>query len=579
MKRILCGMAAVIMAVVSVGCGAMQNGADNTPAPTGDQLAAMSVEGLKEEYDFSFSKRDLSQDIDTAVASILLADGATSVTGTGVTVDGNVVTITDEGVYIVSGELTDGCITVEADKEDKVQLVFDGVSISSNSGSPMVILTADKVFITVLEGTENFLSDGEDYPDEEIDACVYSKEDLTINGTGSLTVQGNYKHGIVSKDDLVVAECALAVAAPGDGVRGKDALKICEAVMTVTAGGDGMLSDNSEDSGRGYVYMQSGAVAIAAGADGIQAQNVIYIADGAVDIAVSGTDEYSTLCGMSAEQAIAVTDGVITLDARDDGISCGGDIGIDGGSITISAGDDGIHSDTSLVINGGEIRITSSLEALEAANITVNGGRIDAVSDDDGMNAAGGSDAADDTGGRPRRGGMGDGFAADADAFIAIHGGYIWLDAGGDGVDSNGSFTMSGGTLLISGSMGNDNSAIDYQTSGTVSGGVVVAIGSVGMAQSFESRGSAQSSISCRFQGTMDAGTMVTMKNADGRAILSFTAPKQFQSVVISCPELASGEGYEFFVGGTVSEADEHGFAYGDIGLEGGESVGMVTAG
>lgn len=583
----------ILSAAMLFGCDGDNDDSKSTPAPTeqdGSSYPATNDDTtsdvLSEIYDFTFSKRDTSVEYDSATAIIELADDATVVTGSGVAVDDNTVTISAEGVFYFSGALSNGRIVVRASKEDKIQLVFDGVSITSLDGAPIEIWVADKVFITLVNNTVSTLRDAVEYADKssEVDSCIYSKEDLTINGSGELIVHGTYKHGVVSKDDLVIAVCKLSVYAVKDGLRGKDSVKIKGADISVVAGSDGMISDNAEDVGRGYIYFESGKLTVTADNDGLQAQNIVYVCGGTMVVSTGGgaasasnanSASASSAKGLKADAAINIDGGDVTIDSRDDAIHSSGDVTINGGAINIATGDDGIHADDALVINDGTIAITESYEGLEATNISVMGGTIELVSSDDGMNAAGGGEAVEQGGAghRPNE------FAADSDAFIKICGGYIWLDVMGDGIDSNGDFYMNGGTLLVSGPVSDANGAIDYQGQGVVNGGVVVAIGSSGMAQSFDTDASEQDSLSLRFNGTMPVGTIVTMCDSQGNPILSFTASKQFESIVMSCPELISGSVYEFFLGGTVGGADSHGFAYGAaLTFSDGESAGTVTA-
>ena len=167
------------------------------------------------------------------------------------TADGADVTITAAGTYLVKGAATDATLTVNAAKTDKIQLVFDGVSLSCTDGPAVYIKCADKVFITLADGSENFLSDGSSYEivddGSTLDAALFSKEDLTVNGSGSLTVNGNYKHGIVSKDDLIITGGVITVTSVKAGIDGKDCVKIGGGTIRITAGSDGIRSSNDED--------------------------------------------------------------------------------------------------------------------------------------------------------------------------------------------------------------------------------------------------------------------------------------------------------------------------------------------
>jgi len=228
---------------------------------------------------FDFTDRDSEGEYDpTTSVQITLADSACKVNGVGATAKDSNVSITAEGTYILSGSISDGSITVDADDTAKIRLVLNGVDITNKSGAALYIKGADKVFVTLADGTENSLADGDSYAqtdgDTTVDAALFSRADLTLNGSGSLTVKGNYKHGVVSKDDLVITAGELTVTSKNVGLNGKDCVKISNADIAINAGSDGIRSDNEEDADRGYIYIESGKLNITAQNDGIQAQTV-----------------------------------------------------------------------------------------------------------------------------------------------------------------------------------------------------------------------------------------------------------------------------------------------------------------
>ena len=234
------------------------------------------------EMDFSYSDRDQNPDYDAESATLIcFSDSGSTVTGNGASASGTDVTITAAGTYLLTGTASDAVLTVSASKTDKIQLVLNGLSLSCTDGPAVYIQSADKVFITLAENSENFLSDGNSYEITDdgstLDAALFSKEDLTINGTGKLTVIGNYKHGIVSKDDLVVTGGILSITSVKVGLCGKDCVKINAGEITIDAGSDGIRSDNDEDTSCGYVYISGGTLHITAGNDGIQAETVLNI--------------------------------------------------------------------------------------------------------------------------------------------------------------------------------------------------------------------------------------------------------------------------------------------------------------
>ena len=539
------------------------------------------------EMDFEFSNRDLIGEYSDGT-QIIFANGGSTVSGTGAVANGADVAITAAGTYIISGT-ADATLTVECGKEDKIQLVLNGVTLSSSDGPAIYIKSADKVFITLADGAVNTLSDGSSYEivDEEttLDAALFSREDLTVNGMGTLNVNGNYKHGIVSKDDLVIASGVINVTSQNVGLNGKDCVKIADGTITIDAGSDGIRSDNEEDANRGYIYISGGKINIEAGNDGIQAQTVLKVDGGDITVKTGGgsanassssngdfnygwgmwgggygyggsTSSSSTsesAKGFKAVSDIVISGGTFNIDSSDDSIHSNGSINITSGDFTISSGDDGIHADTALVVGGGNVNITKSYEGIEGTDIVISGGSISIVASDDGLNAAGGNDGSS-MGGRP-----GQNMFSGTTGTLTISGGYMFVDADGDGLDSNGSLTVTGGVTLVSGPTNSGNGALDYGSSATVTGGVVVALGASGMAMGFTSaqnQGAMLYSFSSR-----SGGTSFAVCDADGKVVVSFTSSKTYQSVAVTAPGIQSGSTYTIVVGAAVDGADANGYA------------------
>lgn len=297
-----------------------------------------------------FTTGDLEASWDaTGATTITLSDEGTEISGTGAYVNGSDVVIRNAGTYVVSGRLTDGSLTVDAYASSKVWILLDGVDLTCAEDAAFRVDEADKVFLTLAEGTENRLASGSEYSqtalDDGRDGALFARDDLTINGSGSLTVTAAYKHGLVANDDLVITGGTLTVTAPADAVRANDSLRIREAGITVTAGDDGLVVDNDD----GWFYMESGTVAV---------------------------------------------------EAADDGVHTGGAMTVTGGEITVQAGDDGLHSDTSVTVSGGTVTIPSCNEGIEAVTVDISGGEILINPTDDGINASGGSADSEPFGGR-----------------------------------------------------------------------------------------------------------------------------------------------------------------------------------
>ncbi len=264
-----------------------------------------------------FSKRDLSGTYDEETCeTITLRDGGSTTGSKGVEIDGDVVTIKEEGVYLIEGALANGMIIVDVGKEQKVQLVLNGISIKRDTSAPIYVKQADKVFLTLADKSENMLANGGSFleiDDNHIDAVIFSKDDLTLNGTGSLTVSAPAGHGVVSKNDLVITGGNYEITAASHGLSGKDSVAVANGSFRVTAGKDAVHSVNDDDDTAGWVYIEDGTFFLDVQGDGIEAMNEINIAGGTLTVAKS--DE-----GLEA-RLINISGGVIDITASDDGIN------------------------------------------------------------------------------------------------------------------------------------------------------------------------------------------------------------------------------------------------------------------
>lgn len=442
-----------------------------------------------------FTDRDRRTDYtDSDYVTITLGDNNTSVSNIqNVSVAGNVITITDEGTYLLAGSLSEGQIVVEAEKTDKIQLVLKNVTISSASTSPIYVKQADKVFITLDNNSVNTLSTTGEYvaiDENNIDSVIFSKEDLTLNGNGTLNLTSKYGHGIVSKDDFVITGGVFNIEAGGHGLSGKDSVRVADGTFNIKSVDKGIRAVNDDDNTLGYIYIE---------------------------------------------------DGSFVIDSEDDALHSSLDIYINGGNFTIYAKDDAIHADSTIIINNGDINIKESYEGIEAKNIEINGGDISLVSSDDGLNAAGGNDSSGNMNmfGKKDKGG----FDAVEDAYIKILGGKLVVDASGDGLDSNGNLYISGGEIYVFGPTNTGNGALDYNGEASITSGVCVALGMGGMAQNFGNN-STQGSILVNLNSIQSAGTNVSLLDSNGNILITFSATKQFNSIVISTPEIESGETY-----------------------------------
>ena len=480
-------------AMLLSGCGAVSSASTAEKSSATDETTVVdaSSEGSKEgDTSDMFTDRDKEIGYDEeSSARINLADNKSSCDSNAVQIDGNTITITDEGTYILSGELTNGMIIVDTEDTDKVQLVLDGVAITSAESAAIYVRSADKVFLTTASGSENILTNGGTYTaidDNNIDAVIFSKDDLTLNGAGTLTIHAAAGHGVVSKDDLVLTSGTYDITAEKHGLSGKDSVRIAGGTYQITCGKDGLHASNTDDTSLGFIY-------------------------------------------------------------------------IAGGNFEITADDDGMHADSALTIAGGTIHVTESYEGIEGLSIDITGGDIDVTASDDGLNAAGGNDSSG-FGGRG-----GDIFAVEDGAYIHISGGTLHVNASGDGIDSNGDLTISGGETYVSGPTNSGNGALDYNGEGVITGGIFVAAGSSGMAQNF-SNSSTQGAMMVTVNTQM-AGSSISLADNSGKELVSWTADKEYNSVVISCPEITQGATYTLTAGSDTQEITMDSLVYGSGGM------------
>ncbi|MCH5279811.1 MAG: carbohydrate-binding domain-containing protein [Christensenellaceae bacterium] len=554
--------------LVASACNVGNHGNDtsgNTSAPSSTEAPTPSVSTSD-----MFSKRDLDPSYDAAnAAEIVLSGNQAQFNSKSVTFSDGTLTITDEGTYVLSGSLENGMIIIDADDADKVQLVFNGVSISASNSAAIYALNADKLFITLADGTENAIvgcSNYVQFDSSNIDAAIFSKCDLTFNGSGSLAIQAPAGHGIVTKDDLVVASGNYAVTAASHGFSGKDSIRIAEGSFAIDSGKDGLHSENSSNISRGFVYIASGSIEITSAGDGISASNYLILDGGSYRISSGGgssnTTPSDTSCkGLKADGNIKIDSVDITIDSCDDAIHSNADIIVKGGDFNIMSGDDGLHADDNVTISGGEFNITKSSEGIEGHSIDILNGTIRVVSDDDGLNASGGNDRS----GFGGFWGKDDMFSGDENAYINISGGFIHINAGGDGIDSNGSITVSGGETYISGPTDGGNGAVDYASNATISGGIFLAAGSSQMAAGF-GNDSTQGAILVSFE-TKPADSKIVLTDSNGNTLIDWTSEKPYSSVVLSCPELAVGSNYTLTVGGSPIDITMSSIIYSSGGM------------
>lgn len=571
-----CCIALMLLSGCTKSAGTESAGTKDTVSDLTEQEENLSDtdEDTAEDTDSMFTDRDKEVGYDeNECTAIQLSDDGSSCDSQSVSIEGQTVTITEEGTYLLSGSLSDGSVVIYTDENVKVRLILNGVSINSSSSAAIYVKSADKVFITLAPDTENVLSNGGTYEtvdDNNIDSAIFSKSDLTLNGSGSLKVTAKEGHGVVSKDDLVITGGTYNIEAASQGLSGKDSIRILDGDFTVTAGKDALHAENEDDKEKGFVYIAGGTFALASSGDGISAYSDITLLDGTYTITAGGgsengedhqeevpgekpqgepdqkpqaeseasdeseASETTSTKGIKANGSLVISGGTYTIYAADDGFHSNRDIAITGGTLTIASGDDGIHADGQVTVSDGTIVISESYEGIEGSEkVLIAGGRITLTSDDDGLNSA----------------------------VVEISGGHTEIDAEGDGIDSNGTFTVSGGETYVSGPAGDGDGALDYETDAVITGGILIAAGSSGMTVNFGEK-STQGSILLN-TGSQKAGTDIVLTDASGTELLSWQSSKSYASVVISCPEIVQGESYTIKAGTSETTVTMDSLIYG----------------
>ena len=349
--------------VLATGC-TMQNNSTQSATETGyisNNTESNYITTAVSVQDDAFSERDLSGEYDDNVYTITLTGTGAESSGGDVGIDGQIVTIKSAGTYILSGTLQDGSIIADAGKDDKIQLVLDGVNINSDTYAAIYVKQADKVFITLVEGSENTLTNGGTFTETDennVDAVIFAKDDITFNGTGKLIVTSPAGHAIVGKDEVTITGGSYVITASNHAIRANDSIAIADGSFTIKAGKDGIHAENSDDTTLGNIYIAGGTFTIDVDDDAIHANTQLQIDGGTFDITAAE--------GLEATY-ILINDGEISISASDDGINaakkstiCTPTVEINGGyvKIVMAMGDtDGIDSNGDIIITGGTIDV------------------------------------------------------------------------------------------------------------------------------------------------------------------------------------------------------------------------------
>lgn len=492
------------------------------------------------------------------------------------------ITITDDGIYNLTGTINDGLIKINT--EGNVKLILNNVNITNSKGPAIYVENASDVIIELATNSDNYLEDGSSYSGYEVDVIgtIFSHDDITFQGSGSLEVVSNNEDAIVSKDDLKIINGNYKITSKDDGIRGKDSVYIQNGIFTINSSGDGIKSTNDTESDKSYILIENGSFEITSTLDAIDSQTKLLIQNGTFNITTGGGSGNSSSSdswgrwgssnssnsesakGIKTGDNLVIENGTFEFNTSDDAIHCNNYVGIKSGTFNISSGDDGIHADTELIIDGGNINISKSYEGLEAAKVTINNGTIHVVSSDDGINIAGGNDSS--ATGRPGQ----NSYSDNTDNILTINGGNIYVNATGDGIDINGSSYITGGNIKVDGPTSDFNGTLDYDRTFEVSGGILVAGGSSGMLQSCSSSSSIYN-IVIVFENNYDSGDIIKIIDSLNNEIASYESSKAYSSLVVASSKFQKGKEYTIKVNGEEYET----FTISDITTTIGDYRGM----
>ena len=478
---------------------------------------------------------------------ITLSNDGITVTGEGISVEGNVVTITEGGDWEVVGTCDDGMIYVntgeEKDANDKVKLRLNGMSLTNSNGPAIYFDRCKKAFITLESGTVNTVSDGTAYSEAYADAksAIQSDDSLEIKGKGSLTVNGNYKHGISSSDDIVIENGTFNITSVKDGIHANDYVVLDGKNINLTVSAQG---------------------------DGIESEGYLTVDKATLNLTGSGK-------GLNAADYITLTSGTYTIDTTDDCVNSNAAVTIADGTYDLTSGDDAVTGLT-VDISGGSITVTKSYEGLEANDIIINGGTMYVTAFDDGVNAAGGQDQSSQ-GGRPGQNNFNPGAPGGgaSNASITVNGGYLFVVASGDGVDSNGSLSFNGGTTIVQGPSTGGNFAIDADGTVGFNGGTVMAVCSSN-AMWEDINGKLGNAVYTKSAGSVQKNGVIAVTDASGN-VLSAVKSQISGSVGVLYynSSVSSLTSCKSVVGGTYSGSfDSFGYAEGGS-ISGGTSTAL----
>lgn len=501
------------------------------------------------------------------------------VSSNNVKTNGSDVTIFGGGVYVLSGTLNDGTVIVDSKDGAEVRLILNGVNISSTDFSAIDIRQSEKTVISLVEGTENILTDASAYSEEkntegETSAAICSADDLVINGNGSLVINANFADGIKANDTLKITDGNIKITAVDDGINVNDYIAAFNTSITVKSGGDAIKCEHTEEA-KGFIVTEKAVLSVISGGDGVCASSALYMNNTHADVVSGGgsenavmkqggfggfggfdrnnssvADDAPSTKAIKAGTNIVINGGNFNLESAEDAIHSDKDISVSKGVFEILSGDDAVHAELKLILKPETMNIAKSYEGLEGAYITINGGDIRIVSNDDGINASGESS---NGGMMMAPGSFGEKEkTAEEDIWLTVNDGHIYIETSGDGFDSNGSAVMNGGFLEIYGPENSGNGSIDIGDGGYVlimNGGKLLAAGSSGMAE-HPAENSPQQSLNFYLEETYAQGSCISVTDSTGNEIISGNSSKRFNWICMSTEALVEGETYTLIING-----------------------------
>ncbi len=543
------GAVSLMLCLFLAGCGTKSPSEEAPPSPESSAAPAelLDYSGWEEQEYYTLQ---LNGDSLISNASSLETSAAR-------------VTITEPGIYLVTGKLDDAQIVINVQNQGVVQLVLSDVSLHYSRGPAIHVQNADRTVLYLPDGSDSTISDDAQYllagTNAEPDAAVYSKGDLILTGLGSLTVSGRYQNAVTGRETIAISGGNYHLTAQKDGIRGGEEVIVAGGRLHIESGEDGIKSDSAAKD-KGNVLIQSGILTVEAGGDGIEAENTVTLAGGSVTLNTgtlpaailpeepqeesSGTapkepgeePEPQSAVGVKAGRSVNLTGGILTINSEDHGVDSGETCRMSGGVLKISAGPhDGIRARRAVTVSEGTLYIKESGTGLRSASFLVDGGTVELNTSAVGI-SAGRIASEQKIGGH-----------------VTVNGGTLRIHSGEDGIDSGDAITINGGLVIIDGPNDRGGGAFRYdeQSGGrcSVNGGTVLALCGWNRAMTFD-----ESSEQCSFSRQIlgGVGSIIILRNEAGEEIFRYTTPRGFDAVIFSSPQLKTGGSCTLSVNGQV---------------------------